>query len=530
MFAKTRIDGKARLSLLAKVVACLGLLAISDALFYGYAGGSVIGLFGLLWLAALVLTRPAVRHNRGGLVAITAAVLFALTLIRAPGLLGVVLFLAAIGTATLLPRHRFDHAGLWGVRLAALGVRAPIGPVSDLARIARLPGRRGGTIAGAVSLLAVPVLGGALFLGLFAQANPVLMSALNALRMPETGPLIFHIPLWLVTLALVWPTFRPRAMRFDAYRESTDALLPDLPVGTMVVTLAVFNAVFALENALDIAFLWSGATLPQGVTLADYAHRGAYTLIATALLAGLFVLVALRPGSAAARQPAVRMLLLAWIAQNVLLVASSVLRVLDYIDAYSLTVLRISALMWMALVATGLVLICWRLLAGRSAAWLINANALAAAIVLTGASIVDLGAVAARWNVDHLRDPGQLDLCYLAQQGSSALIPLIELRDAPTGSAMRDRAVYLSAMEYRDLARRQADWQGWTWRGARRLARAKAMLDGDLRQPLPAPHGRHCDGSLRAPPPPPQVIPEELPSPPDSAPAAPAPLTPEENP
>src|SRR3546814_2069336 len=61
---------------------------------------------------------------------------------------------------------------------------------------------------------------------------------------------------------------------------------------------------------------WSGAALPGHVTLAEYAHRGAYTLIATALLAGLFVLVVLRPGEAATRSPRVRGLVVLWIAQN----------------------------------------------------------------------------------------------------------------------------------------------------------------------------------------------------------------------
>ncbi len=110
-----------------------------------------------------------------------------------------------------------------------------------------------------------------------------------------------------------------------------------------------------------------------------------------------------------------------WIVQNVLLVASSALRTLDYVDAYSMTVLRLSALIWMALVATGLMLILWRLLAGRSSAWLVNANALAAAIVLTGCTLVDLRATAAAWNVDmaiRRHTPlADLDLCYLDTLG-----------------------------------------------------------------------------------------------------------------
>ncbi len=65
-----------------------------------------------------------------------------------------------------------------------------------------------------------------------------------------------------------------------------------------------------------------------------------------------------------------RRLVTLWIAQNVLLVASSILRTIDYIAVYSLTPWRIAALAWMALVAVGLVLILWRMWRGLSARWL----------------------------------------------------------------------------------------------------------------------------------------------------------------
>ena len=133
----------------------------------------------------------------------------------------------------------------------------------------------------------------------------------------------------------------------------------------------------------------------------------------------------------AAARPPIRRLVFLWIAQNVLLVASTILRTLDYVDAYSLTRLRIAALIWMALVAIGLVLICWRIARGRSGAWLINANALAALLTLSACCFVDLGSVAAgleRPPCARGRRPGAaLDLCYLNQLDASALLPLIDL-------------------------------------------------------------------------------------------------------
>jgi Domain of unknown function (DUF4173) len=496
-----------RFSFLAKPAAAAALLAAGDFMLYGFEGGSIIGVFALAWLAALVLVRPAARRTRGGWIAIACAALYALLLILEPGLLGAMLFLAAIGSAALLVRHFFDNALLWSLRLGFLALRAPFGPPADLWRLMRLPGRSGATTASALVMnLILPLSGGAVFLALFASANPVLGQALGAIHLPDMDTLILHGMLWTVMLGVVWPTLRPRALRLAGGTWNVLPRLPDPPVTTALISLGVFNAVFALENALDVAFLWSGAPLPGDITLAEYAHRGAYTLIATALLAGLFVLLVLRPGARPASHPIVRRLVLLWVAQNVLLVASSMLRLADYIAAFSLTELRIAALVWMVLVAGGLILIGWRFLTGKSAAWLINTNAVAAGIALTGASIVDLGAASARWNVDHPSELVALDLCYLERLDSAALIPLIELRDTSIGAERQERAVFLSQKAHDDLAERQADWQAWTLRGAWRLKQAEAMLVGDTRVPAKAPHGRGCGGYILPPPPPLPII------------------------
>ena len=53
----------------------------------------------------------------------------------------------------------------------------------------------------------------------------------------------------------------------------------------------------------------------------------------TALLAGLFVLVFLRPGSATVASRPIRVLVTVWIVQNLLLVASTAHRAIDYVEA-----------------------------------------------------------------------------------------------------------------------------------------------------------------------------------------------------
>ena len=501
-----------RFSFMRKAAAAAALIVLADHLFYGERVGATLGLFALAWAAALIGTVPVLRRKGPALLALAAAAGFAVILIDDPSLLAVMLFWVAISSAALLPRRRFRHAGAWALSLGAHALDGLAAPIRDVLRLRRL---RAGPAAVVGSVLALPVLGGAIFLALFAGANPLIGNALAEVRLPSAATTVFHLVFWTVVLGLVWPAFRPRAKPPRAGGAAAATFVWDVPVSTLVLSLWTFNLIFAVENGLDLAFLWSGAELPAGVTLADYAHRGAYTLIATALVAGLFVLIALRPGSAGARSPLARRLVVVWVAQNLLLVASSVRRTLDYVDAYSMTVWRLSALAWMGLVAVGLVLICWRLLAGRSAAWLINGNAAATAIVLTAASIVDLGATAAAWNVRHARRADALDLCYLGQLGPSALLALVTL-ERNAGPELRDRVAWVRAGAMREVAERQADPHGWTWRNARRLAAARHLLGPTPTRPAPASHGRRCDGSLVPPPPAPR---------PPALPPAPPPLT-----
>lgn len=503
--APTRATSRrGRFSYGLKIAAGVALVVLADQLFFlAKDAGATVGLFALAILAALFLILKPLRRGRGAAIAGTAALLFVFALTDDPSLLALALCWVSISLAMLLPRAGgFDDAARWTVRLAAHACRSLLAPLGDARRIGFARRRRGSfRLVRQLPSLWLPFLGTGIFFALFAMANPVIGNTLERLDLAALIAAISfaRIGLWLWIAALLWPLFRPRlALLPPARAGDPDRLLPGFSLGSVTLSLFAFNAVFALQNGLDLAFLWSGAPLPAGMTLAEYAHRGAYPLIATALLAGLFVLVTLRPGSAMAERPAIRRLVYLWIGQNVLLVASTILRTLDYVDAYSLTRLRIAALVWMTLVAVGLVLICWRIARGRSGAWLINANAAAALLTLTACCFVDVGSVAASWNVRHAREAGgrgsALDLCYLNQLNESALLPLIDLESRPLPPALRERATWMRNLLMDRLDQRQADWRAWTWRGARRQDQANALVAA-RHLPRFTAGRRQCDGS-----------------------------------
>ncbi|MEY2927781.1 MAG: hypothetical protein RL367_2258, partial [Pseudomonadota bacterium] len=470
-----------------KIALALGLAAFADFLFFNLWPGSVLGLFALAWTMATVVAHPALWRDRRARILIALAVLMAGALAVNASPLAWTLFWSALAMAVLVPRSQlFGDAWQWLRRLLAHAITSIMGLLIDWVRIQRLKGRGSRfNLVRHLPTLILPLAGGLIFLLLFSIANPLINEILSRVDLPRfdqnTG---LRMLFWGLVLVTVWGSLRPRRLRIRiaALQQGQYLPMPGVTLASVTLSLIVFNALFALQNGLDLAVMAGGVALPKGMNYADYAHQGAYPLIATALLAGGFVLLTTRQGSPMAKSQLVRSLVIGWTAQNLVLVAFSIIRTLNYVEAYSLTVMRIAALLWMGLVGVGLILITVRLLAGKSSAWLVNANVLTALALLGGCSLVDLGEWAARYNVANARQVGgkgvELDLCYAQRLGTSALVPLARLEPRLAGQPGLQAQVSLlrRTIETRVQAQ-QDDWHRWQWHDAVRLSRLPTGRD-----------------------------------------------------
>ncbi|MBB6124905.1 DUF4153 domain-containing protein [Sphingobium subterraneum] len=493
-------------SFIWKLAVAFALVGIGDLLFFQWelAGGN-LGIYGLALLAGMIAARQGVRRDRRALFATVAATLFAFAMIYDASLLAWTLFWVAAGMAALLPASgHFDDGWRWFQRLLLHGLRTPFAPILDARGVLKAKRRRQNSrldLRAGIPVLMLPLIGSAIILALFSAANPVIEQILASISVPELSfQTIARMMLWTVLFIAAWSLIHPRLAQrlLPTFDGSGDLDMPGVSIASVKLSLIAFNLLFAMQNLMDAAYLSGAVPMPQGITLAEYAHRGAYPLIMTALLAALFVIVTLRPGSSTAAVPMIRRLVVLWIAQNILLVGSSILRLLDYVEAYSLTVLRISALAWMLLVAAGLMLICWRLLRAKSASWLINANLTTAALLLAVVSLIDLGNAAAWWNIRHAREAGgkgaALDLCYLSELGSSSLLPLIDLEKNPDlKPAFRERVQAVRSDIHRQLRSQMV--HAWTMRGEQRLSQSEQLIQTLHQIPL-KPAMRNCDGSV----------------------------------
>src|SRR4029453_3626384 len=122
----------------------------------------------------------------------------------------------------------------------------------------------------------LPVSGGAVFLWLLAPANPGIEKALASLHLPDLD--LGRAGFWFALTIPAWAVLPPPGLELP-FSVPAIAGAPDMPgaaAGSVGASLVVFNVLFAIQNGLDIAYLWSGAGLPAGMSLAAYAQRGAH--------------------------------------------------------------------------------------------------------------------------------------------------------------------------------------------------------------------------------------------------------------
>ena len=423
------------------IVLAVGCAALADRLFYGWDVGLSLALFlGVVGFVAILGNRVQIRGKNE---IILAAILVAslLPLIEEVNFLSVAVALLAAAMSIIAITSRQKTS--WPRQLLeamTIPFRGPFQFAGDTVGALRhmeiwTPAWLGWLVAWIVPLTVF-----AIFLTLFSSANPLIEQRLLQIDLRKIIEWLspWRISFWIFIICMIWPLIRRRiktrpAQTSEPAPASAAASSSDLDylLGAQAITrsLVLFNVLFALQTGLDLTYLWGGAALPDGMTYATYAHRGAYPLIATALLAAGFVLLAMRPGGPAQQSRLIRPLVLVFIAQNILLVISSIFRLDLYVAVYSLTYWRLASFIWMGLVAAGLFLILVQNLWRKSNAWLLTANAISLALVLYGCCFINAPRLIASYNVEHSHEvngKGQnLDWRYLRCLGPQAL-PAIE--------------------------------------------------------------------------------------------------------
>jgi hypothetical protein len=239
-----------RYSFLLKIAGALLLVALADLLFWFQRAGSTLGLFALAVLIVTGCMRMEIFRRWPSRIAFAGALSFALALAADPGPLALLLYWTSLTLAVLLPRTAlFDDGWRWAQRLVVHGVLSAFGPLRDFLIASRARRRRGTiSVRGKAFILVLPLIGSAIFLSLFAQANPLIGDMLARLAIwPEFDILsVLRAAFWCALLTAMWSVLRPpRFTLWPSFRiASADIALPGVSIASVTLSLLAFNLIF----------------------------------------------------------------------------------------------------------------------------------------------------------------------------------------------------------------------------------------------------------------------------------------------
>lgn len=470
--------------------ALAALIVAADILFCWHEPGISLALYGLLLIAAVVVLHRTVtwRRRTGGLLLMALAA--QLPMVESENVLWWPISMLAVSLFALDVAGQLPAFERWFGAMTRFVVLGPARLIADGLELLGAAGEQklGGRVWRLALVWFVPIVCAAVFAMLFVAANPVLELGLKSLQLSELLKSLDpgRIIVWGLFAFVSWPILVPRLLRRSPRPELQGPMLPkaeSLMFGATAIrnSLIVFNALFAVQTAMDLLYLWGGVRLPDGVTYADYAHHAAYPLIVTAVLAGAFVLAAMRKDGPGRGSVLIANLVYLWIAQNVWLVVSAILRLKLYVEAYALSEMRILAGIWMLLVAVGLVLVLAKIILDKSNSWLVMVNCASLAVALYTVAWIDFPAVISRYNVEHSREmTGQgfpLDIGYFEELGPGTIPAIDQLLTQAQFAEANELARFATGRDYLALssfADQQTrhhliplDWQNWTWRQER---------------------------------------------------------------
>jgi len=496
-----------RILALASAIGLLGQAILTNQLF---------GLNLVLLSIALLAAGAAVRPRRARFdpldawLPIAAVAVVAGIALRADPLLdlldigaGCLLLGATIAAIGGLAVTRRSAAGVTALGIAALGwVGAGVLRVSAATRrpepadpetIRRLPAWAGPVGRGL--LLALPVL--LVFAMLFASADAVFASFADRLLTWNVD--LGELPVRLAVAFLVawaaagllaiaagdlarwegkqdappaWQSLGAAAVT-DPLRPGAFPILGSIEAATILVAVDVLFAIFV---GFQFAYLFGGldTLAASGLPYAQYARSGFFELVVVALLAGgLLVTV-----HAVARQRTSLLigagLVLCGLTAVVL--ASALLRLRIYHDAYGWTEFRFYVLASIVWLGAGIAIAAGLLVRNRMG-WVLHGLAMAAIVVLVGINLVGPSRLIATENVARVLDPSRvpadgksgLDVTYVRALGDDAVPALVAALPALDAA---DRAPLLAFLASRKQALAAPEATGWpAWNVGRETAR-----------------------------------------------------------
>lgn len=187
-----------------------------------------------------------------------------------------------------------------------------------------------------------------------------------------------------------------------------------------IVLLASLNALIFYFNILDFVFLWFGFKW-DGSFLKEFVHEGTWLLVFSVFLSSAIALFFFKGNlNFFSKNKWLKRLSIVWIAQNIIMTISVMLRNYWYIQYFGLAYKRIAVLFFLALTLVGLLTIIIKIINKKSSFYLWRVNGLSLVFVLALSTCVNWDLHIAKYNFNHY-DSALIDFRFMSKLNNSAL-------------------------------------------------------------------------------------------------------------
>jgi len=463
-------------SSMGKLTVVFAMVAIGDFIFYSQPFGWGLGLYSSLILVSLCLSNSLFLKERQNRSIALLCIMLLVAMAWDPSTLALALFAFLVILSLIISRQGpITDASPWGSDVIGLIRQILVKWLVDFKRkdiIRKRAATHKGPRQNTIAYVLPPIVLSGVFIYLLSEANPLISRSLDALDWSTLSNLI-SMKRWLFWACFgltLWGLFRARLNGKVMLEQKPAKSDPGIWFNKSAVKLSLllFNGIFAVQNIIDAVFVLGHEELPDGMSFATYAHSGAYPLVFAVIVAAIYVLVVFGEKNTACQSTLARNLVYVWIGQNVLMTMAALYRLLSYIEAYSMTSLRLAAMIWMGLIVAGLILIICKISMAKTSKWLVNRNTLVLACTLYACCFVDFDGFIATYNVRHNSEVTSigpiLDLAYLGRIGPSALPALQEVQNNSLYNQRTKISAEIIAARLKQDLRTEMDqnWRAWT--------------------------------------------------------------------
>jgi hypothetical protein len=272
-----------------------------------------------------------------------------------------------------------------------------------------------------------------LFLSLYRAINPIFDAYFSGLIGDINWGWIFFSLFGAILLYTFF--YRPRLMRMPLKIENKygktiteDSLKPYSQSWFRLFTsfenerysafllFVILNLLLLFLNIIDVHYLLLKGELPRGITYSDYVHSGVGAVILSIMLAIAVISYYFRGHiNFDNKSKYIKALTSLWILQNIVLILMAALKNQLYIDAYSLTFMRIGVHYYLAFSVMGLLLTLYKIYSRKDTWFLFRSTSFGIYIALILSCVFNWNTIVTRYNLNNSKE---VDYCYLNSLGS----------------------------------------------------------------------------------------------------------------